>query len=659
MAKVTFIGVGIQNFGPFRERQYLNLVTTVSRPILLVRALNGSGKTTLLTSLQVVLYGAKLYSGGRTSEYEQLIRSLQRSDAIGPPRIDIDLRVEAHGDVEEITVSREWTITKGKFIEQLAVHRGEAFDAQLTDDWEEFIDGILPAELAQLFLFDGEKIEALANPQTLPDMLRRATEAFLGIGGIDTLAKDLTAVERRTFLKSKNDTQEYTDATAELRKLEQQHSDLDQKVDQLKQAQGCACLAFETAQKEVNRFRAKAEREGLASYEKAGELRAAEQLSRQRVAEAESRVRDALADPWSAIGKLGYLWSEYKQLWDEEQETRAAKHLLGEITKRDKRILEAAERVIPVSSVAALKGVLSEDAKQYLTVSNRKLHLIESAPPEQESHKVRSAQSRYGEAIAALEVARLELGSCELKLSAVPKGEQVAEILEKMQVHSNALAQADAEHNRIKALHEEAFNSRAYINTRVNATLDRLKKDFRGYAHELKMMEASERSRSVLSIYKDKLLASKAEWLASMITEEFASLMRKRKLVDRVCVDPKTYDVTIIAPDGHELPMSRLSAGERQLLAIAVLSALIRERKGQFPVVVDTPLARLDKKHRRALIQRFFSKISHQVMVLSTDEEVDGEIYTEMSNFTSKSYELHFSDDTRSTTVGPLEVAII
>jgi DNA sulfur modification protein DndD len=144
-----------------------------------------------------------------------------------------------------------------------------------------------------------------------------------------------------------------------------------------------------------------------------------------------------------------------------------------------------------------------------------------------------------------------------------------------------------------------------------------------------------------------------------MITAEFAALMRKRKLVSRVQVDPDTYAVTIVATDGHELPMARLSAGERQLLAIAVLSALIRERKGQFPVAVDTPLARLDQRHRRALVQRFFAKISHQVLVLSTDEEVDDDLLTEVMPSMSKSYVLEFADETRSTQVSPLHEEVM
>jgi DNA sulfur modification protein DndD len=192
---------------------------------------------------------------------------------------------------------------------------------------------------------------------------------------------------------------------------------------------------------------------------------------------------------------------------------------------------------------------------------------------------------------------------------------------------------------------------KAHLQTRIMAATETLRKDFGGLAHEAKSLEASQRARSVLSIFKEGLLASKAHWLSKMITSEFSALMRKRKLISQVRVNPHTYEVTVVAPDGYELPMARLSAGERQLLAIAVLSALIRERKGQFPVVVDTPLARLDKRHRRMLIQRFFAKISHQVMVLSTDEEVDDDLLTEVKPSMSQSYVLDFSDETRSSNV--------
>jgi DNA sulfur modification protein DndD len=136
-----------------------------------------------------------------------------------------------------------------------------------------------------------------------------------------------------------------------------------------------------------------------------------------------------------------------------------------------------------------------------------------------------------------------------------------------------------------------------------------------------------------------------------MITGEFRNLLRKRNLIANVLVDPATYRVSIQDGKGQELPMDRLSAGERQLLAISVLSALIKERKGRFPVVVDTPLARLDQQHRAALIKRFFATVSHQVVVLSTDQEVDGVAYQTLLPFTNAEYSLDFDDTAGRTTV--------
>ena len=91
----------------------------------------------------------------------------------------------------------EWIAKGASFREVFRVYQQSREDIALAEEWDDFINGILPVELVHLFLFDGEKIEALANPERLPQLLRRATEVFLGLGGIDALATDLKAVERR------------------------------------------------------------------------------------------------------------------------------------------------------------------------------------------------------------------------------------------------------------------------------------------------------------------------------------------------------------------------------------------------------------------------------------------------------------------------------
>lgn len=653
MAKITFKGIGIQDLGPFRERQYLDLRVRSGRPVILVKALNGSGKTTLLTCLQIALYGSKAF-GSRNAEYEQLLRGLQRADARGHSRVDLDLRVEAHGDVDDLTVSREWSIVGGKLAERLMVCRKGTQDHVLTDDWDDYLDSILPAELIQLFLFDGEKIESLANPKTLPDMLRRATEVFLGIGGIDSLAKDLIAVERRALLRTKDASGEYEQARRDLVELERQHSSVSVAIEVLTQSVGSAQQLADMARKAYERHASEGQRSGLAAYERAAEIRAVEQQALARVIEAEHSVREALADPWGPLASLGSLWREYREQWTDEAESRSAQSLLQEIVRRDKRVLRALDSSLSKSALEALRNVLASETRGYRQAGKRKQVLVASEDPASVELRIGEAANRYQQCVAQMETARSRLVDAQRRMAAIPQGERVAELLKGLQEHATRMAEAEGKLESIKRQLAESHSNRAHLETRLAAARLRMSKDFRGQAQDAKAIAAGQRARSVLAVFKDQLLASKATWLSDMITSEFRGLMRKQRLVSRVCVNPASYEVSIVGGDGHELPLERLSAGERQLLAVSVLSALIRERKGHFPVAVDTPLARLDGAHRQALIRRFFAKVSHQVLVLSTDEEVEGTTFEEMSRLTSAAYALNFSDEGRHTTVGPL-----
>ncbi len=655
MAKVTFKKIEIQNLGPYRECQAMDLKVLSKKPIILVRALNGSGKTTLLNCLQVALYGAKAIGNGRQSDYESLIRGLQREDASGASQIALDLQIQSDAGNENIRITRQWQFHATKMQERMQVTRDGQEDASLTHDWNEFLDGILPSELLQLFLFDGEKIEALANPNTLPEMLRRATEAFLGIGGIDKLHKDLIAVERRAVLQEKEVSGDYEQARIELRALEAQHSQAQAAVDVL---QSTLPAAQESAQKfslEYVRAEQEAQRSGLGAYEEASKIRAAEQAARAEVKAAEEAVREALADPLAPLSLTGYLWDAYKQEWVVQNDARTTQLLLSEIQRRDQRVLEKLQSSLQGLSLATLREVLTTDNQRYADAVGREVFFVNAPEPASIEQAIEAAHRKQENARNALAEAKQKLLQMERKVASIPTGDQLAEVLTELKVKAENHARAAERLAYVQKQLEDEQSTLLHMAQRVNAARTRMGKEFQGNAHSLKAIEAAHRARSVLSGFKERLLASKAQWLSQKITEEFRALMRKQRLISAVRVDPDSYHVTIVGPGHKELPMERLSAGERQLLAIAVLSALIRERKGQFPVVVDTPLARLDRTHREALIRRFFAKVSHQVLVLSTDEEVEGSVYDAMESFTSKAYQIEFNDEARASRVGPFK----
>ena len=69
------------------------------------------------------------------------------------------------------------------------------------------------------------------------------------------------------------------------------------------------------------------------------------------------------------------------------------------------------------------------------------------------------------------------------------------------------------------------------------------------------------------------------------------------------------------------------------------------------PMILDTPLGRLDSDHRRLLIERYFPYVSHQVVLLSTDTEVDGHLYELLKPHISHTFRLVYQPAEACTTI--------
>ena len=132
-----------------------------------------------------------------------------------------------------------------------------------------------------------------------------------------------------------------------------------------------------------------------------------------------------------------------------------------------------------------------------------------------------------------------------------------------------------------------------------------------------------ENVQPVLSMYADRLTQSKMESLRHTAAACFTQLCRKGDLIQRLEVDPCTFEVTLYDQQNRPLPKDDLSAGEKQIYAISMLWGLAKTSGRPLPMIIDTPLGRLDSDHRKNLIERYFPEVSHQVMILSTDTELD------------------------------------
>src|SRR5262249_31697892 len=156
-----------------------------------------------------------------------------------------------------------------------------------------------------------------------------------------------------------------------------------------------------------------------------------------------------------------------------------------------------------------------------------------------------------------------------------------------------------------------------------------------------------------LSAFRRAVVERHVRRIEQLVHESYAQLLRKSSLITRLAIDPETFRLTLYGRDGEVFSAERLSAGERQLLAISMLWGLAKTSGRPLPTAIDTPLGRLDMGHRVHLVERYFPFASHQVLLLSTDEEITGHYLQKLQPCIGRMYELVHDDAEGSTKIIP------
>ena len=159
------------------------------------------------------------------------------------------------------------------------------------------------------------------------------------------------------------------------------------------------------------------------------------------------------------------------------------------------------------------------------------------------------------------------------------------------------------------------------------------------------------RIQTTLDEYRTKLIEKKVSQLQSAVTECFNLLCRKKDTLRTIRIDSKAFSISLCDRQNRPLQKAQLSAGEKQIYAVSMLWALAKTSGRPLPIVIDTPLARLDSEHRKLLIEHYFPLASHQVIILSTDTEVDQLHFDELRPAIARIYHLDYDQSLSSTSI--------
>jgi DNA sulfur modification protein DndD len=611
----------LNNVGVYRGSQTVHFSTLRTKPITLIGGKNGTGKTSLLDSIPLLLYGnraRRILNGASYPEYMNgLVHHGELSASI---RLEFDRN--ENGQPVRYAVERTWRRTsRERSTDQLEVTTNGEVRSDLVAAWPEFVEGIMPMAVADLTIFDGEKIESLADPASSAAVLRTSLFGLLGLDLIDRLRADLHNFRRRAARA--HDADASTELGARLRRAEELLAEAREHREAAAQTLDAAQSARDRLDETFRNATDKLARAG-------GNLHAERENLRRQLAEstitASAVEREALQ---LAAGDLPltlvpHLLKQVASAGDQRDRSVIAAELSAEMERRDARLAESISNALSLDMNRAeeLRALLRADLEGIEQPAPPVFVPTQDAADAARALLHSRAESLRGDArrlVAQLRDHHVEVERLERTLAAVPDADSIAAI-----VHE--VANAEAELRVGQKVYERALIEFSEVEHRLVLA----QRGVDNLAHEILNAGAADANvariarevnaaSTVLTEFADHMIRKHLDRITNEINLAIGQLLHKSVLVAGVRIDPTNLSVTLVDGKGRVINANRLSAGERQIMATAVLWGLSRCTGMTLPTVIDTPVGRLDRSHRTNLVERYFPNASRQVVLLSTD----------------------------------------
>ena len=669
---MIFHRLTLNDFGLFGGDQTFALTPRIKynkrRPVILIGGKNGAGKTTILEAVRLCLYGARSLGNrvSRSAYHEYLASMIHHSQAtlLQPEQASVALEFEhVHsGEKDYYRVERQWKTrksTKEPVKESLIIHKNNELLSDFeVEHWQDFLNELIPIGLSQLFFFDGEKIQGLAEDTSSHTFLADSIKSLLGVDLVERLHSDLKIYLNRSKkgINSEQLSQTINSAEKELRDLEtklgcavQKKAALDAQIGEVKTQ-----ITYQEEQ---------IVKEGGSYARRRGKLKTEQTKLNQSISDLEKQIQEACGEllPFALASSL---CEQLRTRLIKEAEIATWDSAYKALKERNQELLERLERnefwesVPGLSLKSSLRNSIHKEMTDLLTEqlqppetfkNLRRVHFLSSPESQQLLSWINSCLSRVPERFHRLnrqfEESNRQLQQVETALGRIPSDE----VLKPLMLELSNL------HQRLGGLQKQVEDEEANIQSlqyrldEAARKLEKANKSQRDRQADLQRAQLVANVQSVLEMYSDQLTYAKVESLQDAVVDCFNQLCRKHGLVKRIEIDPRNFAVTLYDRQDRLIPKAELSAGEKQIYAVSILWGLAKTSGRPLPMIIDTPLGRLDSDHRRRLIEGYFPYASHQVVVLSTDTEFDQQNFKMLSPHVSHAYHLVYDQIKGST----------
>ncbi|MDH5401949.1 MAG: DNA sulfur modification protein DndD [Candidatus Heimdallarchaeota archaeon] len=638
--------VKIQNFGSYRNLTEFNLFPNGLKKITLIGGNNGAGKSTLLEALKCCLYG-KRSQGARIRDIDFNNYLIARRNYLHASSeksiIEVSFIFYNLGEPEEYTVRRKWSVLNGVLKQNFTLLKnGFRFSGVNEADWQEFILDLIPPYVLDLYLFDAEDLKGLAINEGSNVFLEKSIKMILGLHYAEQLNIDLDYQLTLDINEGDDEIEQ------EIKYKRDLLVNYEKEIMSLKQDLAGTNTKIKRSQLELTRLEDDFRTKGGIFAKKRDENKEKKNNIQSELDEIENNIRQSATElmPFLIVKNK---FSKIQQILYSERKSQIIKEMTGLIQEKKENLQENISRSI----VNDLK-ILDQLEKMILTQFNYKkensslstLSVKDLATVENAINLVIQTEDEINSLFHIGNNIVKSINKINRDLDLTPNNDY------ELEDDFSSIKEKISEIEKLKIQYkeiEEKINSTNYniklTTSEFNKLNIELSKKKENQEVRLKILSVKRVLNKFIKINNQQKLLE----LGEAIKDKFSSLCRKSKSLSKIEIDPENYNIKLYGSYKELWEKDYLSRGEKQLLAISILWSLAEVSDKELPFIIDTPLGKLDDEHKKLLVNEFFIQNQSQVIILSTNEEIDQELFIDIKPYLNRTYLIDFDPNEQYT----------
>ncbi|WP_166635521.1 DNA sulfur modification protein DndD [Halanaerobium congolense] len=630
----------LNNFGIYYENIEIDL-STKDNNIILIGGENGAGKTTLLNAIKICLYGSiSMGFKTNTEQYLNEIKNYYNYSADNENKRNMYLKMKLtlnyKGDKIPLLIERSWE-PNNNFKEVFSVFNLSNHENIEENDFKDYFHNVFPPSLFDFFIFDGELINDMFYTKEFNNIFKNSVKTVLNLNLPETIRNDLEKVQQ------KRSNENISSIEKEYNKLKFKTKNLKEKIQEKKNN-------LTDIKEEIKNKKSKKEALEKRFNEEGGIYATERNEFKNKISNLENekiKIKDEinkLTETLLPFFMNENLLIEIKKQLEKESGFKTYNEFNDKIS--DEKLMKIKNKLINNNlneniNIDKYVEIVIDEVKSTFKPKNindnfTSIHYL-SYPEEERLLNIINKIISFNKEQILVKVDSLneiqnEIYNYKQKLKINEENSDLKNLLKNIEKQNVDIGRLKEKQDSIIDQIEELELEFDKINEEKNDKYDELK----GLKKEINIPVICEKVDSVLEQFVNIQLNNKLDELENKFLEIINKLFSIENYITSIEINRETYKINLYGSNQNKL--LNLSSGEQELVILALLWSLSEMSKRIYPLVFDTLLGRIDEKHRDNIIKFLLAKSKKQIIILSTDSEINEYHYDKIAPFIERDY---------------------